>query len=1010
MSSLDGVEPERLLTDPALRFSVDPAEAATRALGYAHATGARSYDEIGARLAAATPVTDVAPLQTVPSARWDRDRADRTRTDERVARVLRDQPKLRHRPLDFPQDGSYRYRVEGRMIIFTRTWSDDAGRERTDDWTFPLTAPPAALLDGTVDDDAARLFGQVYPVHLPAAYWLPLTTLIRAAAFPRMQDCRAELTDETRPGHFFCFVSHRWLTPGAPDPQGRQARFTAWQLVALLCEAVNVAGLRGLHTPRRLHPALGFELGAAGSDLAEALLVNLVRPVLDEDRLRAALAEVSTLEAETADYGVAQADADTGLRRLAAALAERPVLRELVGRIQLWYDYSCLPQPPRDAADQRLFEKGLEQLTGCQILGRTVVLLDDAEDYLSRAWCTMEALVADAATGPPDLLIGSERRRNPDGRTEHFLTTLLADRPHLAWRAVLDTEVFRVQSPAECLARLGLSATDPRDLPFIYRRLRESRAPVKVHTNASEIITGVFALPVAGDGGVIVPVSSSRPMQGPAGARPRSSLDWTGALHLASAWSDAHDPARLPPLQRVGDAGGAHVAVLAASEGEAVLFTAWVIDHRAELEEVLGTPVGSVSWLASDIAAVGEMACGTLRAAPVGARRWVLVGVQMRLRHGVIAPAIRNALADAGVAAAEVAIDRAEDNVTVFEDRSEPPDPSRSKVLPRGTVLPEHPGGLLRAHLVDRLCARADQPPAAAPRPAPTAAPGPVGDLRQAVFAAAATGAAALEQLCRQHADAITAEFDRWARVPADVRQDPGRLQRYVTVVLRVAQVLDELGHPGPMHRLTSPSDNPIVRWQQSIARARELNEAGDRDEAAALVESVLDGMRGTIGPAVTDLRPKAYGLLGLIRFDQGELAAARTWLTSALTDCRAAGDLDGVRIYTENLATLAAVEDHGAAAARRDRIARAQDLSDGLRYHASNEVLHALLDEMDPGDPLRPKAYGLLGLNLYRLGDRPGARQWTQRAVAACRAAGDDHGELVYSTNLSTIDRPVRQ
>jgi hypothetical protein len=264
--------------------------------------------------------------------------------------------------------------------------------------------------------------------------------------------------------------------------------------------------------------------------------------------------------------------------------------------------------------------------------------------------------------------------------------------------------------------------------------------------------------------------------------------------------------------------------------------------------------------------------------------------------------------------------------------------------------------------------------------------------------------------MCRQHADAITAEFDRLARVPADVRQDPGRLQRYVAVMFRVAQILDGLGHPGPLHRLTSPSDNPIVRWQQGIARAGELNQAGDRDEAAALVESVLDGMRGAIGPVITDLRPKAYGLLGRIRFDQGDLSAARTWFTSALTDCRAAGDLDGVRVYTENLATLAAVEDHGAAAARRDRVVRAQDLSDGLRYHASNEVLYGLLDEMDPGDPLRPKAYGLLGLNLYRLGDRPGARQWTQRALAACRAAGDDHGELVYSINLSAVDRPARR
>jgi hypothetical protein len=29
------------------------------------------------------------------------------------------------------------------------------------------------------------------------------------------------------------------------------------------------------------------------------------------------------------------------------------------------------------------------------MLGHTLILLDDAEDYLQRAWCTLEALVAD---------------------------------------------------------------------------------------------------------------------------------------------------------------------------------------------------------------------------------------------------------------------------------------------------------------------------------------------------------------------------------------------------------------------------------------------------------------------------------------------------------------------------------------------------------------------------------------------------------------------------------------
>jgi hypothetical protein len=284
---------------------------------------------------------------------------------------------------------------------------------------------------------------------------------------------------------------------------------------------------------------------------------------------------------------------------------------------------------------------------------------------------------------------------------------------------------------------------------------------------------------------------------------------------------------------------------------------------------------------------------------------------------------------------------------------------------------------------------------------------GEVGAVRRAVFAAAAAGdSTVLQQLCMRYADAIAADFGEWARVPAELRADPAATQRYVETLIGVARLLERLGHPGPMQRLTGTPDNPITRSQRALAYARECDEAGDRDEAAATVEAVLGEMSGMSGPAVIELRSKAYGLLGAVRLHQGDLRAARAHTTHALDDSRAAGDADGIRIYTENLALIDAIEDRGPAADRRARIARAQDLSDAMRYHLSNEVLHALLPEMNDADPLRAKACGLLGLNLYHLGDHAGARSFTAEAVAACRRAGDDFGVAVYIGNLQAIDR----
>lgn len=696
---LEGVEPDALLTDPSLRYATTSRGAAARALAYAHATGARAYDEIGTRLTAAMPVDDVAPLQTVRAARSARAREDRLRPDARAERALAEQPKLRHRPLDLRLDGRYSYAVDNEHIHLTRAYEDASGREREEPWTFPLTTPPAGLLKEATPDDAPQLFTQRFAAEIPGAAWLPLRTVIAQARFPRMQECRDELVGETEPGAYYCFLSHRWLATEEPDPDGRQARFTAWQFVAHLCEAVRVAELRGLHEPRVASRALGFVVGIAGAPLAEALLVNVLRPALHETTLRAAVAEVSPLEADTTDFGVSHAESDEGLARLRGLLADRPVLSGLIDRIYVWYDFSCVPQPPRDGADEQLFRETLANLNAYQVLGRTAVLLDEAEDYLSRAWCTLEALAAYSISGEPELLVGSERHTAREGRAEQFLVSLLSDRPHIVWRAVLDTEVFRLQSPEECLARLELAATDPADLSFIYTRLRDTPAPTSVHTDGSEIVTGVFPLPVTSDGAAVVPRSGDRSVSRRNAPPERRSLDWTGALTLSTAWSDGHD-ASISPLSIVGSGTGCHVAVLAACEGEAVLLATWALEHHVELEELLQTRVGSLSWLATDVAAVGHLPCGTLRAAPIDAPLWALVSMDARFGHTKVVSAIREALARAGTPHVEVSVDVAEGGVVSSTSGDED---AECDLVPADTPFPTHPGGLLRDALLAEL-------------------------------------------------------------------------------------------------------------------------------------------------------------------------------------------------------------------------------------------------------------------------------------------------------------------
>jgi hypothetical protein len=284
-----------------------------------------------------------------------------------------------------------------------------------------------------------------------------------------------------------------------------------------------------------------------------------------------------------------------------------------------------------------------------------------------------------------------------------------------------------------------------------------------------------------------------------------------------------------------------------------------------------------------------------------------------------------------------------------------------------------------------------------------------VSDLQQTLFTAAATAEAdELERLCTERLDAILVEFPQWTRVPPNVRVNPRAAQRWVAIVVRIAETLHRLGHSGPLERIAGGAANPIVRWRLAYERAGELNKSGDREEAARALTAILDEMAGATGTAVTDLSPKVHSLLGVIRFEQGDLASARRLTAIARDQCRAAGDADGVRVYTENLALIDAVAPEGPGLDRRETVARAQDLSDATRYHASNDLLRAVLRELAPDDGLRGKVYGLLGLNLYRLGDLAGAREWTVKALDACRRAGDEHGVTIYTANQAVIDRDI--
>jgi predicted HicB family RNase H-like nuclease len=54
--------------------------------------------------------------------------------------------------------------------------------------------------------------------------------------------------------------------------------------------------------------------------------------------------------------------------------------------------------------------------------------------------------------------------------------------------------------------------------------------------------------------------------------------------------------------------------------------------------------------------------------------------------------------------------------------------------------------------------------------------------------------------------------------------------------------------------------------------------------------------------------------------------------------------------------------------------------------------------------DDFRPKIYGLLGMNFFRINDLENAKKYTELALSDCERTGDRKGMVIYTENLKIL------
>jgi len=158
-----------------------------------------------------------------------------------------------------------------------------------------------------------------------------------------------------------------------------------------------------------------------------------------------------------------------------------------------------------------------------------------------------------------------------------------------------------------------------------------------------------------------------------------------------------------------GDGRGpsAHVAVLGACEGEALLYARWVREHRARLEAVLGVSIRSMSWLASDPLAVGHFPLGSLSLRAVEADVWIVVATDFNLDGGYTAGIIIESLAAADTEYVEVRLLQDGARALRFSPSvaARPPE-DLLELEPGHPALKTHPGGLFKLQALQLLGVR----------------------------------------------------------------------------------------------------------------------------------------------------------------------------------------------------------------------------------------------------------------------------------------------------------------
>jgi tetratricopeptide (TPR) repeat protein len=187
--------------------------------------------------------------------------------------------------------------------------------------------------------------------------------------------------------------------------------------------------------------------------------------------------------------------------------------------------------------------------------------------------------------------------------------------------------------------------------------------------------------------------------------------------------------------------------------------------------------------------------------------------------------------------------------------------------------------------------------------------PKPIQDLtieevRDRLIAAASGSKKNLRVVCEQYKDRVAANLEWMSKMPDGLLTDPASLERYVPLLITVAQCLaNECNAPELWSKICgTPEDNPLLQWERWFGDLPRRMEGLEHDELIVEARSLIEQARTLQGHGARQNEAFLHGRLGELLFHSGKVFEAIKPFQTALELCREIGDVEGQMAYLLNL------------------------------------------------------------------------------------------------------------